>query len=174
MIAPLQNIIDRLTVAWHERAVALKAASFGMVGVANSAVDFGVFSFCYYYLRLPIIAANTSGLGCRGDRLLCDEFDHYLRRRVGPAPRRQTLFRFRGVAGRRIFRQYRHGVVPGHIAYIPAWAAKVAAIGVSFVINFSLSHFVVFSSSRQRGRAMTLDDNLAANGRASSRILNAR
>ena len=27
---------------------------------------------------------------------------------------------------------------------IPAWAAKVAAIGVSFVVNFSLSHFVVF------------------------------
>ena len=48
--APLQSILDRLTVAWHERAVALKAISFGLVGIINSAVDFGVFSFAYYYL----------------------------------------------------------------------------------------------------------------------------
>ena len=41
--APLQNILDRLTVAWHERAIALKAASFALVGVVNSAVDFSVF-----------------------------------------------------------------------------------------------------------------------------------
>ena len=27
---------------------------------------------------------------------------------------------------------------------VPAWAAKVAAIAVSFVVNFSLSHFLVF------------------------------
>ena len=34
---------------------------------------------------------------------------------------------------------------------MPAWAAKVAAIAVSFVVNFSLSHFVVFRA-RPRGR----------------------
>ena len=28
-------------------------------GVVNSVIDFGVFSFCYYYLGLPIIVANT-------------------------------------------------------------------------------------------------------------------
>ena len=33
---------------------------------------------------------------------------------------------------------------------IPAWAAKMAAIAVSFVVNFSLSHFLVF---RARHRA---------------------
>ena len=57
--APLQKLIDRLAVAWHERAVALKAVSFAIVGVVNSAVDFGVFSFAYYYLALPIVVANT-------------------------------------------------------------------------------------------------------------------
>ncbi len=60
MIPPaLQSITDRFTKAWHERAVVLKAASFGLVGLVNSAVDFGVFSFAYYYLALPIVAANT-------------------------------------------------------------------------------------------------------------------
>ena len=57
--ARLQNLFDRLAVAWHERAIALKAASFAVVGVVNSVIDFGVFSFCYYYLGLPIVVANT-------------------------------------------------------------------------------------------------------------------
>ena len=86
---PLQNIADRVAVSWHERAVALKALSFGLVGIVNSVVDFTVFSFAYYYLALPIIAANTL-----------------------------------------------------------AWAAKVAAIVVSFVVNFLLSHFVVFRAGK--------------------------
>ena len=34
---------------------------------------------------------------------------------------------------------------------IPAWAAKIAAIGVSFVVNFSLSHFVVFRTPKPQG-----------------------
>ena len=34
---------------------------------------------------------------------------------------------------------------------VPAWAAKVAAIFVSFVVNFSLSHFVVFRARRPQG-----------------------
>ena len=57
--APLRHLLDRLTAAWHERAVALKALSFALVGLVNSVVDFSVFSFAYYYLALPIVAANT-------------------------------------------------------------------------------------------------------------------
>ena len=43
-MAPLSRLTDRLIAAWHERAIVLKAMSFGLVGVVNSAVDFGVFS----------------------------------------------------------------------------------------------------------------------------------
>jgi hypothetical protein len=32
--------------------------------------------------------------------------------------------------------------------YLPVWAAKGCSIGASFLVNFSLSHFVVF---RPRG-----------------------
>src|ERR1700742_722382 len=53
----LSNLSQRLLNAWHERAIALKAASFAVVGLVNSAVDFGVFSFAYYYLAWPIISA---------------------------------------------------------------------------------------------------------------------
>ena len=34
------------------------------------------------------------------------------------------------------------------LLFVPAWAAKVAAIAVSFVVNFSLSHFLVFRVRR--------------------------
>ena len=50
MTEPLQNLRERLRVAWAERAVALKAVSFALIGVVNSAIDFAVFSLYYYYL----------------------------------------------------------------------------------------------------------------------------
>ena len=40
---PLQNILKRLSVAWHERAIALKAISFALVGVVNTLIDFSIF-----------------------------------------------------------------------------------------------------------------------------------
>ena len=57
--APLQNLLDRLTVAWHERAVALKAASFAMVGVVNTAIDFSVFWTAINFLGWPLVQANV-------------------------------------------------------------------------------------------------------------------
>ena len=53
------RLSDRVIAAWHERAIVLKAMSFAAVGLVNSAVDFGVFSFAYYYLELPIVTANV-------------------------------------------------------------------------------------------------------------------
>ena len=146
--APLRNILDRLTVAWHERAIALKAASFGLVGIVNSAIDFGVFSFCYYYLGLPIIAANTLAwvVAVTGSYVM------------------NSTITFAAESGRRLdvksYFAFAVSQVAGFLGntatvwclvtllLVPAWMAKVAAILVSFVINFSLSHFVVFKPRR--------------------------
>src|SRR5262249_5855490 len=38
--APLQNILDRLAGAWHERALGLKGAVFGLLGFDKRAVSF--------------------------------------------------------------------------------------------------------------------------------------
>ena len=67
--ASLRNLLDRLTAAWHERAVALKAISFALVGLVNSVVDFSVFSFAYYYLALADRRRQRAGLGRRRHRL---------------------------------------------------------------------------------------------------------
>jgi putative flippase GtrA len=57
--APLKNIRDRLTVAWHERAIALKAISFAIVGVFNTLIDFSVFWTAAEYLYWPLVPANV-------------------------------------------------------------------------------------------------------------------
>jgi len=57
--APLEHFQRRLAQAWRERAVTLKAASFALVGVVNTVVDYGVFLAGYYLLGLPLIPANV-------------------------------------------------------------------------------------------------------------------
>src|SRR5262249_58462459 len=55
----LDRLQERLAGAWHERAVTLKAASFAMVGVVNTLVDYSVFLSAYYVIKLPLIPANV-------------------------------------------------------------------------------------------------------------------
>jgi putative flippase GtrA len=148
--ASLRNFLDRLTVAWHQRPVALKAISFALVGLVNSVVDFSVFSFGYYYLAWPIVAANGMAwvIAVTGSYIL------------------NSTITFANESGRKLspksYFSFALSQVAGFIAntgtvwclvellHSPAWAAKVAAIAVSFGVNFSLSHFVVFRARDPR------------------------
>ncbi len=144
--AVLKNLLHRLNIAWHERAIALKALSFGLVGLINSAVDFGIFSFAYYYLGLPIIVANTMAwvIAVSGSYVMNSTitFAHESGRKL--ALNRYFGFALSQVAG--FLANTTTVWVLVELLHIPAWAAKVAAIGVSFAVNFSLSHFVVFKA----------------------------
>jgi putative flippase GtrA len=148
--ASLRNLLDRLTVAWHERPVALKAISFALVGLVNSVVDFSVFSLGYYYFALPIVAANAMAwvIAVTGSYIL------------------NSTITFAQESGRKLsvrsYFNFALSQVAGFLAntitvwclvellHVPAWAAKVAAIVVSFGVNFSLSHFVVFRAHDPR------------------------
>ena len=44
--------------AWHARAIGLKAVSFAMVGLVNSAIDFCIFWTSVTYLGWPLVPAN--------------------------------------------------------------------------------------------------------------------
>jgi len=146
--ASLQNIFARLDRAWHGRAVALKAASFAVVGVVNSAVDFGVFSFAYYYLGLPIVAANSLAwvVAVTGSYVMNSTITF-----AAESGRKLDLRRYLAFAASQLA-----GFVANtatvwclvELLHIPAWAAKIAAIVVSFAVNFSLSHFVVFRARK--------------------------
>jgi putative flippase GtrA len=145
---PLHSIGERLGKAWQERALVLKAASFGLVGIVNSAVDFGVFSFAYYYLALPIVAANTLAwvVAVTGSYVMNSTitFAAESGRRLALKP--YFAFALSQVAG--FFANTGTVWCLVELVHVPAWAAKVAAIAVSFAVNFSLSHLVVFKARK--------------------------
>lgn len=145
---PLQSLIDRLTAAWRERALALKALSFGLVGLVNSAVDFAVFSFAYYYLALPILVANTLAwvVAVTGSYVMNSTITF-----AAESGRKLALDRYLGFALSQVAGFLANTLTVWclvELAHVPAWAAKVAAIAVSFAVNFSLSHFLVFRARR--------------------------
>ncbi|HZP70997.1 MAG TPA: GtrA family protein [Pseudolabrys sp.] len=142
--APLKPVLDRLVVAWHERAIVLKAASFAVVGVVNSLVDFGVFSFCYYYLGLAIVVANSIAW------IIAVSGSYVMNSTITFAAESGRRLHLRGYLGFMLSQIMGFFANTGtvwclvELLSVPAWAAKVAAIAVSFVVNFSLSHFLVF------------------------------
>ena len=140
--APLQNLLDRLTVAWHERAVALKAASFAMVGVVNTAIDFSVFWTTVHFLGWPLVPANVLAW------LVAVSFSYAMNSFITFGPESGRVLRWRDYA------TFLASGVAGMVAstaslfalsyVMPVLAAKLISIAISFVVNFSLSHFVVF------------------------------
>ena len=147
---PPRNLLDRLKAAWHERALALKALSFGLVGLVNSAIDFAIFSLAYYYLGLPIVVANTLAwvVAVSGSYVMNSTitFAH-------ESGRKLALDRYFSFALSQVLGFLANTLTVWclvELADIPAWAAKVAAIAVSFTVNFTLSHFVVFRAPKPR------------------------
>ncbi len=128
-----------------------KAITFGLVGVVNTGVDFCIFWIAAQEFGLPLVLANVISwtIAVSGSYVL------------------NSMFTFAAESGRKLgWRSYgtflASGVVglvantttllvaarlAAHVIDSPAAqlaAAKICAIGASFVVNFSLSHFVVF------------------------------
>jgi putative flippase GtrA len=136
------TMIERLMRPLRANPVALKALSFGVIGVINSAVDFSVFALSYYYFGLSILAAQITAwvIAVTGSYVM------------------NSMITFAaesgGKLGARAFGAFVVAQVAGFLAntatvllfslVIPVWAAKLLAIGASFAVNFTLSHFVVF------------------------------
>ena len=159
---PLQALSHRVFPDPGRRAVALKAVSFALVGVINASVDFGVFSFFYFYLGFPIIVANliswlvavtgsyvmnsmTTFAAESGRKLRLKSYATFLLAQVaGLVANTATVFLVPIVIGKIL------GIDRTATALV--LIGKLLAIGSSFLVNFSLSHFVVF---RHRGESAT-------------------
>jgi putative flippase GtrA len=125
-----------------DRAVLVKAVSFAMIGLLNTGIDFGVFTFTYYYLGWHIFVANPIAW------LMAVSNSYVL----------NSMITFAAETGRRLSpRAYITFILSqagGLIAntttvfilsyFMPAWMAKIPAIGASFVVDFTLSYLVVF------------------------------
>jgi putative flippase GtrA len=161
----------KLAGAWRKRAVSLKALSFGLIGVVNTAVDYGVFLLAraaYEHLSATLtLFAWLSGwcrCGSAGTVLLiAANITSWLVAVTGSYVMNSAIT-FAAESGRKLrWRDYATFVASGvagliantatlvfaaQVLLLPVWLAKAVAILASFVVNFSLSHFVVF---RPRG-----------------------
>ena len=138
-------------MAWHERAIALKAISFAFVGVINTVIDFSVFWTAATYLQWPLVPANVLAW------LVAVSFSYVMNSFITFGPESGRILRWRdygtfaasGVAG-----MVASTATLFALSYVlPVLAAKLLSILVSFVVNFSLSHFVVFRARTPRGDA---------------------
>jgi putative flippase GtrA len=142
----MQNVVNRLRQSWHERAVALKAASFAMVGVVNTLIDFSVFWTAVEYLHWPLVPSNVTSW------LVAVTFSYVMNSFITFAPESGRTLRRRdyltfvvsGVAG-----MVSSTAALFALAYaMPLLYAKLISILVSFAVNFALSHFVVFKARK--------------------------
>jgi putative flippase GtrA len=128
-----------------------KAGSFAAIGVVNAAIDFAVFWTAVQAFDIPKIPANVLAWAVA----------------VTASYAMNTLITFAAESGRRLawnaYAKFAASGVAGLIANTTAllvgdwlltffigsedWRlalAKIGAIGASFVVNFSMSHFIVF------------------------------
>ena len=153
-LSPLERLGRRLELLSLERAVLVKAASFALIGVVNVAVDFSVFSVAYFHLGLPIIVANVISWCVAvtgsyvmnslitfaketGRHLRVKDYGSFVLSQLGGLVANTTTVFVASYFVALFLRASRDAV-------LPVLLAKVLAIGASFLVNFSLSHFVVF------------------------------
>lgn len=143
------RLFDRLLAAWRRRAIALKAISFGLVGVINTAIDASVFTLALLTLTSSLIVANVLAW------LVAVSCSYVM----------NSYTTFAVESGRKLrWRAYATFVASGIVGVIAntttlvvaertlpiandaarVAAAKACAIAVSFLVNFLLSNFVVF------------------------------
>jgi putative flippase GtrA len=133
----------------QDRILRRKAITFACIGVVNTIVDFSVFSFAHLYLQIPIIPANMTSwvVAVSGSFVM------------------NSLITFAAESGGRL-RLKSYGLfvaaqVTGLVAntttvfiasfFVHVLVGKTLAIGVSFLVDFSLSHFIVFGPHRRPG-----------------------
>jgi putative flippase GtrA len=124
------------------RPLVAKIASFATIGVGNTLIDFGVFTFAYKVLELPLVPSNVLAW------LVAVSVSYVM----------NSLITFHAESGRALNRKgYLTFVASGILGviaattvlvvlsyFMPVFAAKLASILAGFVVNFTMAHFVVF------------------------------
>ncbi len=160
----MKRILEKLSTSWNERAIALKAISFALVGVVNATVNYIVF---FLMLRAmtgnPGLAASVEGMGrsfgIGGEdaRAIAANVVAWVIA-VSGSYVMNSFFTFAAESGRKLsWRAYLTFAASGILGlladttalliasrFLPIMLAKIVAIGAGFVVNFSMSHFVVF------------------------------
>ncbi|WP_246661462.1 MULTISPECIES: GtrA family protein [unclassified Tardiphaga] len=119
-----------------------KIISFGVIGIGNTLIDLAIFTFAYTVLALPLVLSNVlSWLGAVSCSYVMNTMITF-RAESGRVLRRKDYFSFvaSGILG--MIATTTTLVVLSN--FMPVIYAKLLSILVSFVVNFTMSHFVVF------------------------------
>jgi putative flippase GtrA len=162
----------RLLVAWRNRAISLKAIAFGLVGVVNTVVDYCVFllaraAFDHSAAALAALASLSSLCDCGNATmftLIAANTISWLVAVTGSYVMNSFITFAAETGGKLRWRAYLAFVASGIVGWmantatllvvaevllLPVFIAKAVAILASFIVNFSLSHFVVFRARPQ-------------------------
>src|SRR5262245_61726994 len=141
-MAALRRLFDQILGLVRDRALLVKATSFASIGAIKTIVDFSLFSFAHLYLGWRIVIANMFSW------TIAVTGSYVMNSLITFAAESQGKLRIKSYA------TFLVAQIAGFIGntatvliasyFIPVLLGKALAIGVSFLINFSLSHFVVF------------------------------
>ncbi len=132
---------------WLSRPMVSKMGSFAVIGLGNTVVDLAVFSFGYQVLQLPLVAANVLAwlVAVSGSYVMNSMITFRAESGRVLKPRDYLSFVASGILG--VIANTTTLVVLSN--FMPVLGAKLIAILVSFVVNFAMSHFVVFRPRTQ-------------------------
>jgi putative flippase GtrA len=158
----------------RRRPLSQKAFVFAIVGVLNTAVDYAVFlaaraafmhspqalaAFawlagvcrCGAPATVLLIAANVTSwiVAVSGSYVLNSSITFAAESGRQLRWRDYAAFVVSGIAG--LIANTATLIVAAQVLLLPVWLAKALAVLASFVVNFTLSHFVVFRPSRANG-----------------------
>jgi len=136
------SLLDRIRDVLRHRSLLLKATSYACIGVINTLLDFGLFSLAHLYVGLPIITANVLAW------TIAVTGSYVMNSMITFAAESQRKLRLKAYGGF-LAAQFAGLVVDTTTVliasyFMPVLIGKVIAMGAGFLVNFSLSHFVVF------------------------------
>lgn len=141
-----QNFPGRIVAALRRQALMVKAMSFASIGVVNSLVDLGLFLLALKYLTNSLVVANVLAwsVAVSGSYVM-NSFITF----AAESGRQLTLRAYLTfVASQVLGLAASTGTLVAAALVLPVLYAKLLAIGAAFLVNFSMSHFVVFRKPR--------------------------
>ncbi len=143
---PLRHLSSRVLAPPLDGVLLLQAIRFAAVGVVNTLVDFTVFLFAFTFLTSSLAGANVFSwsVAVTGSYVMNSFFTFSVESGGRLRIRSYLGFTASNVVG--FIANTAILLLTAKLLMLPVIVAKLAAVVASFLVNFSLTRFVVFRS----------------------------